>query len=464
MVREHHQGRRRWRRHHHAAAGRPDLGDAQGVARRRPGRRGGRLGAGGAGDPGSGRAFCVGQDLAEHVESLRGNAATSLSVVEDEYNPLVLALAGLRVPVVVGINGACAGAGLGIALAGDLRVAAAGAKFTTAFTGIGLSSDSALAGTARAQRRPFPGDQLLLLPEPFTRGDGGAVGARAPGGGTGGQCSTEASALAARLAENGTTAGLPGGEDGAGVGRYRLARGHLGPGGALADPPGRRPPITARRSRRSWRSGRRGVPRVGRAHACTCRRGEVRLTRRQGDCGSAAGSRREPARGGGRRGPSLAAEGDARGTHVPGRRPATARRRTRRASKPQSVSWRASSTSVGRRRWSSTACHIAAVGPWARLRAATKTVVCTIMGARSASGAPLVTAPANHLPLRGEKGRAPVELLKHGAARASSWPRRGPPDRDRSRGVHRSGGARRRRRGAGDPRAPRRRRQAPGDR
>jgi 2-(1,2-epoxy-1,2-dihydrophenyl)acetyl-CoA isomerase len=116
---------------------------------------------------GSGRAFCVGQDLGEHVESLRGNAATSLSVVEDEYNPLLLALSGLRVPLVVGINGACAGAGLGIALAGDLRVAAAGAKFTTAFTGIGLSSDSALAwrlvhsvGASRAA-------ELLLLPEPF---------------------------------------------------------------------------------------------------------------------------------------------------------------------------------------------------------------------------------------------------------------------------------------------------------
>jgi 2-(1,2-epoxy-1,2-dihydrophenyl)acetyl-CoA isomerase len=117
---------------------------------------------------GSGRAFCVGQDLAEHIESLRGNAATSLSVVEEEYNPLILALAALRVPVVVGINGACAGAGLGIALAGDLRIAAAGAKLTTAFTGIGLSSDSALAarlvhcvGASRAT-------ELLLLSEPFT--------------------------------------------------------------------------------------------------------------------------------------------------------------------------------------------------------------------------------------------------------------------------------------------------------
>jgi 2-(1,2-epoxy-1,2-dihydrophenyl)acetyl-CoA isomerase len=117
---------------------------------------------------GTGRAFCVGQDLAEHIESLRGNAATSLDVVVDEYNPLVLALAGLRVPVVVGINGACAGAGLGLALAGDLRVAAAGAKFTTAFAGVGLSSDSALAarlvhcvGGSRAA-------QLLLIPDPFT--------------------------------------------------------------------------------------------------------------------------------------------------------------------------------------------------------------------------------------------------------------------------------------------------------
>ena len=154
---------------------------------------------------GTGRAFCVGQDLAEHVESLRGNAATSLSVVEDEYNPLMIALAGLRVPIVVGINGACAGAGLGMALAGDLRVAAAGAKFTTAFTGIGLSSDSALAarlvhcvGVSRAT-------QLLLLPEPFlaeTAEQWGLVHRVVPAE----QVAEEAGALAARLAAGPTVA------------------------------------------------------------------------------------------------------------------------------------------------------------------------------------------------------------------------------------------------------------------
>src|SRR4051812_2985443 len=48
---------------------------------------------------GTGRAFCVGQALGEHLEELRSNAATSLNVVVEEYNPLILALAALRVPV-----------------------------------------------------------------------------------------------------------------------------------------------------------------------------------------------------------------------------------------------------------------------------------------------------------------------------------------------------------------------------
>jgi 2-(1,2-epoxy-1,2-dihydrophenyl)acetyl-CoA isomerase len=154
---------------------------------------------------GSGRAFCVGQDLAEHVEALRGNAATSLSVVEDEYNPLILALARLRVPVVVGINGAAAGAGLGIALAGDLRVAAAGAKFTTAFTGIGLSSDSALAARLVHAVGVSRATELLLLPEPFlaeTAAQWGLVHRVVPAE----QVLPEAQALATRLAAGPTSA------------------------------------------------------------------------------------------------------------------------------------------------------------------------------------------------------------------------------------------------------------------
>ncbi|RFU20256.1 enoyl-CoA hydratase-related protein [Geodermatophilus marinus] len=154
---------------------------------------------------GSGRAFCVGQDLGQHVQALRGDAASSLRVVEEEYNPLVLALSALRVPVVVGVNGAAAGAGLGLALAGDLRVAAAGAKFTTAFAGIGLSSDSGLAsrlvhcvGGSRAA-------ELLLLAEPFVAETAAAWGLvhRVVDAE---QVRPEAQALAARLAGGPTAA------------------------------------------------------------------------------------------------------------------------------------------------------------------------------------------------------------------------------------------------------------------
>lgn len=117
---------------------------------------------------GSGRVFCVGQDLAEHIEALRADPSTAMDVVARSYNPMALALAAVPVPVVVAVNGACVGAGLGLALAGDLRVAAAGAKLGTAFTTIGLSSDSALAARLVRCLGVSRATELLLLPEPFT--------------------------------------------------------------------------------------------------------------------------------------------------------------------------------------------------------------------------------------------------------------------------------------------------------
>ncbi|MGY1708949.1 enoyl-CoA hydratase-related protein [Geodermatophilus sp. SYSU D00758] len=154
---------------------------------------------------GSGRAFCVGQDLGQHVQALRGDAASSLRVVEEEYNPLVLALSALQVPVVVGVNGAAAGAGLGLALAGDLRVAAAGAKFTTAFAGIGLSSDSGLASRLVHCVGGSRATELLMLAEPFVAETAAAWGlvhrvVEAD------RVRPEAQALAARLAGGPTAA------------------------------------------------------------------------------------------------------------------------------------------------------------------------------------------------------------------------------------------------------------------
>ncbi|WP_159945415.1 MULTISPECIES: enoyl-CoA hydratase/isomerase family protein [unclassified Nocardiopsis] len=112
---------------------------------------------------GSDRAFCVGQDLAEHARGLEERPTGALDTVREHYNPIVLALEEIRVPVVVGIGGACVGAGLGFALAGDVRVAARRAKFGTAFTGIGLASDSGLAYRLVASLGQARAMELMLL-------------------------------------------------------------------------------------------------------------------------------------------------------------------------------------------------------------------------------------------------------------------------------------------------------------
>lgn len=113
---------------------------------------------------GTGRAFCVGQDLKEHVELLQQDAAALWETVGRHYNPVVELLATMDKPVVAAVNGVAAGAGAAFAFACDLRYVAASAGFNLAFTGIALSCDSGtswtlprLVGTARAK-------ELLLFP------------------------------------------------------------------------------------------------------------------------------------------------------------------------------------------------------------------------------------------------------------------------------------------------------------
>jgi 2-(1,2-epoxy-1,2-dihydrophenyl)acetyl-CoA isomerase len=117
---------------------------------------------------GSGRAFCVGQDLREHAALLEAGDSSPLSTVREHYNPLLTLITQMPKPVVAAINGTAAGAGLGIACACDFRIGASGSRYTTAFAGIGLTADSGLSwslprlvGSGRAMA-------LLLLAEPFT--------------------------------------------------------------------------------------------------------------------------------------------------------------------------------------------------------------------------------------------------------------------------------------------------------
>uniref|UniRef100_UPI0015EFEAB7 enoyl-CoA hydratase/isomerase family protein n=1 Tax=Pseudonocardia pini TaxID=2758030 RepID=UPI0015EFEAB7 len=125
---------------------------------------------------GSGKSFCVGQDLSEHVESLRGNASTSFDTVERHYNPIVRSIATMPKPVVGAINGGAVGAGLGFALACDLRVAADTATFATAFAAIGLTADSGLSASLVHSLGAARATELLLLGESFDAAQAQASG------------------------------------------------------------------------------------------------------------------------------------------------------------------------------------------------------------------------------------------------------------------------------------------------
>lgn len=120
---------------------------------------------------GAGKAFCVGQDLGEHAAALDVDPVDALGTVRRHYNPLIRALNEAPMPVVAAINGPCVGAGLGIALATDLRIAAEGLKFATAFTGIGLSTDSGLAASLAHAVGVSRATELVLLNEQFTAED-----------------------------------------------------------------------------------------------------------------------------------------------------------------------------------------------------------------------------------------------------------------------------------------------------
>ena len=117
---------------------------------------------------GSGKSFCVGQDLAEHAEALRADPRSAFATVEAHYNPIVRALAAMPKPVVAAVNGGAVGAGLGFALACDLRVTAEGATFATAFAAIGLTADSGLSACLVHSLGHARATELMLLGEPST--------------------------------------------------------------------------------------------------------------------------------------------------------------------------------------------------------------------------------------------------------------------------------------------------------
>jgi 2-(1,2-epoxy-1,2-dihydrophenyl)acetyl-CoA isomerase len=117
---------------------------------------------------GAGRGFCAGQDLKEFEAAYRGGQRPDLREhLEKGYHRLIPLMVETSKPVIAGVNGVAAGAGISLAAACDVRIASEDARFTQAFVKIGLVPDSGgtwllprLVGPAKALELSMTGDVI----------------------------------------------------------------------------------------------------------------------------------------------------------------------------------------------------------------------------------------------------------------------------------------------------------------
>jgi 2-(1,2-epoxy-1,2-dihydrophenyl)acetyl-CoA isomerase len=117
---------------------------------------------------GAGRGFCAGADLNQSLSGARADTPRDLGAsLETYYNPLVLRMRALPKPIVSAVNGVAAGAGVNLALGGDIVIAARSANFTQAFIRIGLIPDAGgtyflprLIGETRARALAMLGETI----------------------------------------------------------------------------------------------------------------------------------------------------------------------------------------------------------------------------------------------------------------------------------------------------------------
>jgi 2-(1,2-epoxy-1,2-dihydrophenyl)acetyl-CoA isomerase len=120
---------------------------------------------------GAGRAFCSGANLNDPDRPPRDREAEARGEVKSDleawYNPTFIRLRNLPIPVVTAVNGIAAGAGMSLALSGDIRVAGKSATFLQAFARIGLVPDCGsswilprLIGMARAMELSMLAERL----------------------------------------------------------------------------------------------------------------------------------------------------------------------------------------------------------------------------------------------------------------------------------------------------------------
>ena len=148
---------------------------------------------------GEGRAFCSGADLQARGGAAAIGASGPYGALTRSYNPTMVKLSKLNVPIITAVNGPAAGVGCSLALCSDFAIAGKSAYFLQAFVNIGLVPDGGaswmlprLIGKARAT-------QMMLLGEKIS-GDQAADWGLIYKCVEDGDLMTEARALATRLA------------------------------------------------------------------------------------------------------------------------------------------------------------------------------------------------------------------------------------------------------------------------
>lgn len=117
---------------------------------------------------GAGRAFCAGADLVDRAAQTLPPGENGYRVLTQHYNPLLLRLARLPLPVISAVNGAAAGIGCSLALAADFVVMARGAFLLEAFVNVGLAGDGGAAWTLSRLIGKPRATRMLLLGERVT--------------------------------------------------------------------------------------------------------------------------------------------------------------------------------------------------------------------------------------------------------------------------------------------------------
>lgn len=116
---------------------------------------------------GEGRAFCSGADLQARGDKPVTGSTGSYGALTRHYNPTMMKLAKLDIPVITAVNGPAAGVGCSLALASDFAIAGKSAYFLQAFVNIGLVPDGGaswmlarLVGKARATEMMLLGEKI----------------------------------------------------------------------------------------------------------------------------------------------------------------------------------------------------------------------------------------------------------------------------------------------------------------